>query len=157
MRRSFGLEIGTGLFVLLGIAAVIFLATQTTNLEALNAGATYEVNASFTNVGGLNAGAPVTLAGVKIGQVTGIRLDMQSLQAVVTMRISKRFDRIPADSTAAIETQGLLGDQYVGIIPGGSLDSLKGGDTIHFTQPAIVLEKLINQVMANFASPGGKN
>lgn len=156
MRRSFGLEIGTGLFVLLGIAAVLFLATQTTNLHGLGGGATYRVSASFTNVGGLHAGAPVRLAGVKIGKVASIRLDMQSLMAVVTMDISAQFDRIPVDSTAAIQTQGLLGDQYVAIIPGGSLKSLEAGDTIHFTQPAIVLENLVNQFMANFASPGGK-
>lgn len=157
MRRSFGLELGTGLFVLLGIAAVLFLATQTTNLHGINGGETYMVKASFTNVGGLNAGAPVTLAGVKIGKVTSIKLDMQALQAVVTMRISTNFNKIPSDSTAAIETHGLLGDQYIGLSPGGSLDSLKNGDTIHFTQPAIVLENLINQFMYKSTSPGGKN
>lgn len=157
MRRSFGLELGTGLFVLLGIAAVIFLATQTTNLQGLGGGAGYEVKASFTNVGGLNVGAPVTLAGVKVGKVVNIKLNMQTLMAVVTMQISKRFDRIPRDSTAAILTQGLLGDQYIGLIPGGSLKSLQDGDTIHFTQPAIVLENLINQFMSSLASPGGKH
>src|SRR5699024_8942218 len=97
MRRSFGLEIGTGLFVLLGIAAVIFLATQTTNLHALGGGKTYTVTASFTNVGGLNNGAPVAMAGVKIGKVTNIKLDMKSLQAVVTMQIDSRYNEIPTD------------------------------------------------------------
>jgi phospholipid/cholesterol/gamma-HCH transport system substrate-binding protein len=157
MRRSFGLEIGTGLFVLLGIAAVIFLATQTTNLHALGGGKTYTVSASFTNVGGLNAGAPVAMAGVKIGKVTAIKLDMKSLQAVVTMQIGSRYNEIPVNSTAAIETRGLLGDQFIGISPGGSLDSLKDGDTIHFTQPAIVLENLINKFMSKATSPGGKD
>lgn len=157
MRRSYGLEIGTGLFVLLGIAAVLFLATQTTNLHALGGGATYEVNASFGNVGGLKSGAPVRLAGVKIGKVTGVALDMKSLEAVVHMRIQDRYNQIPTDSTAAIETQGLLGDQYIGITPGGSLKSLKDGDTIHFTQSAIVLENLINQFLFKPPSSGGKS
>lgn len=157
MKRTFGLEIGTGLFVLLGIAAVLFLATQTTNLQSFNGGSSYEVSASFTNVGGLHKGAPVALAGVKIGKVTKINLDMKSLQAVVTMRINSKYDKIPVNSTAAIETHGLLGDQFIGISPGGSLESLTDGDTIHFTQPAIVLENLINQFMANMSSPGGNN
>ncbi|HEX5314490.1 MAG TPA: outer membrane lipid asymmetry maintenance protein MlaD [Gammaproteobacteria bacterium] len=157
MRRTFGLELGTGLFVLLGIAAVFFLATQTTNLHALNQGETYEVRAAFSNVGGLKVSAPVALAGVQIGRVSSITLDPQSLQAVVTMRIQKRYDEIPVDSSAAIQTRGLLGDQYIGITPGGSLQSLKSGDTVHFTQSAIVLENLISQFMFHSASSGGKS
>ncbi|MGH8224935.1 MAG: outer membrane lipid asymmetry maintenance protein MlaD [Gammaproteobacteria bacterium] len=157
MRRSYGLEIGTGLFVLLGILAVLFLATQTTNLHALGGGETYEVQASFGNVGGLKSGAPIMLAGVKIGKVTGVELNMKSLEAVVRMRIQERYNEIPTDSTAAIETQGLLGDQYVGITPGGSLNSLKDGDTINFTQSAIVIENLINQFLFKSPSSGDKS
>lgn len=155
MRRTFGLELWTGLFVLFGIGALFFLATQTTNLHNLNQGPGYSVTASFGNIGGLKAGAPVALAGVSIGRVTAIDLDPKSLDAVVTMRIGQRYNEIPVDSSASILTRGLLGDQYVGITPGGSLKSLKGGDKIQFTQSAIVLENLISQFMFKQASSGG--
>lgn len=157
MRRSFGLELGTGLFVLLGIGALFFLATQTTNLNTLQQGQTYRVSASFGNVGGLKQGAPVALAGVTIGKVTKIALDPKTLEAVVTMQIMTRYDEIPTDSSASIQTRGLLGDQYIGITPGGSLKSLKNGDTIHFTQSAIVLENLISQFMFNKGSGSKSN
>lgn len=159
MRRTFGLELGTGLFVLLGIGALFFLAFQTTNLGSLGSGKTYTVTAAFNDVGGLKQGAPVELAGVLIGRVTRIRLDPKTLQAVVTMHIEDRYNQIPVDSSASILTRGLLGDQYVGISPGGSLQSLKNGDTIHFTQSAIVLENLISQFMFNSkgSSAGGKS
>jgi len=157
MRRSFGLELGTGLFVLLGIGALFFLATQTTNLNSLQHGASYEVKASFGNVGGLKQGAPVALAGVTIGRVSSISLNPKTLEAVVSMRIEKRYDEIPTDSSASIQTRGLLGDQYIGISPGGSLKSLKDGDKIHFTQSAIVLENLISQFMFNKSSGGKSN
>lgn len=157
MRRSFGLELGTGLFVLLGIGALFFLATQTTNLNTLQQGETYRIDASFGNVGGLKQGAPVALAGVTIGRVSKIALDPKTLEAVVTMQIMKRYDDIPTDSSASIQTRGLLGDQYIGITPGGSLKSLKNGATIHFTQSAIVLENLISQFMFNKASGGKSN
>ena len=159
MRRIFGLEIGTGLFVLLGIGALFFLAFETTNLSNLGGGQIYAVTADFNNVGGLKQGAPVELAGVRIGRVTRIRLDPKTLQAVVTLHIEDRYNQIPTDSSASIQTQGLLGDQYIGISPGGSLQSLKNGDTIHFTQSAIVLENLISQFMFNSkgSSSGGKS
>ncbi len=157
MRRSFGLELGTGLFVLLGIGALFFLATQTTNFNTLQRGDTYAVTASFSNVGSLKEGAPVALAGVTIGRVSNITLNPKTLQAVVTMRIQRRYDSIPTDSSASIETHGLLGDQYVGISPGGSLKSLTNGDTIHFTQSAIVLENLISQFMFKKAAGGKSN
>ncbi|MGH8160600.1 MAG: outer membrane lipid asymmetry maintenance protein MlaD [Gammaproteobacteria bacterium] len=161
MRRSFGLELGTGLFVLLGIAAVLFLATQTTNLHNWGGGGgNYQISASFSNVGGLKPGAPVTLAGVKVGKVTRIKLNQKTLMADVRMSIQDQYNEIPTDSSAAIETHGLLGDQYVGITPGGSLKSLKNGDSIHFTQSALVLENLIGQFMShmgNSSSSGGKS
>lgn len=158
MRRTFGLEIGTGLFVLLGIGALFFLALKTTNLNSLGSGQTYAVTADFDNVGGLKQGAAVALAGVRIGRVATIKLDPKSLQAVVTLNIEDRYNQIPIDSSASIQTRGLLGDQYIGISPGGSLKSLKNGDTIHFTQSAIVLENLISQFMFNGKkSSGGKS
>lgn len=158
MRRTFGLEIGTGLFVLLGIGALFFLALEATNLNSLHTGETYAVTAEFSDVGGLKEGAAVSLAGVRIGRVASITLDPKSLEAVVKMRIEKRYDQIPTDSSASIQTRGLLGDQYIGISPGGSLESLKDGDKIHFTQSAIVLENLISQFMFNSkSSSGGKS
>ena len=157
MRRTFGLEIGTGLFVLLGIGALFFLAVKTTNMNSLGSGESYIVKADFNNVGGLKQGAAVSLAGVGIGRVASIKLDPKSLEAVVTMKIEQRYDEIPTDSSASIQTRGLLGDQYIGISPGGSLQSLKDGDTIHFTQSAIVLENLISQFMFNQGASGGKS
>ncbi len=157
MRRTFGLEIGTGLFVLLGIGALFFLAIKTTNMNSLGGGETYTVTADFNNVGGLKQGASVSLAGVGIGRVASIKLDPKSLEAVVTMKIEKRYDEIPTDSSASIQTRGLLGDQYIGISPGGSLKSLKNGDRIHFTQSAIVLENLISQFMFNKGASGSKS
>jgi len=157
MRRTFGLEIGTGLFVLLGIGALFFLAIRTTNMNSLGSGESYTVKADFNNVGGLKQGAAVSLAGVAIGRVAKIKLDPKSLEAVVTMHIENNYDQIPTDSSASIQTRGLLGDQYIGISPGGSLQSLKNGDTIHFTQSAIVLENLISQFMFNQGASGGKS
>lgn len=157
MRRTFGLELGTGLFILLGIGALFFLATQATNFSGLSSGSTYTVTASFNNVGALQPDAKVSLAGVTIGRVSAIRLNPKSLEATVTLKIDKRYDEIPVDSSASILTNGLLGDQYVGISPGGSLKSLKSGDKIHFTQSALVLEKLIGQFLFNKASSGGSS
>jgi phospholipid/cholesterol/gamma-HCH transport system substrate-binding protein len=157
MRQSFGLEIGTGLFVLLGIGALFFLAIKTTNLHSLSSGKTYSVTADFNNVGGLKRGAAVALAGVRIGRVASIRLNPKSLEAVVTLNIEDRYNQIPTDSSASIQTRGLLGDQYIGISPGGSLKSLTNRSTIHFTQSAIVLENLISQFMFNKGSSGGKS
>ncbi|MGA7965021.1 MAG: outer membrane lipid asymmetry maintenance protein MlaD [Gammaproteobacteria bacterium] len=155
MRRTFGLEIGTALFVLLGIGALFFLAIKTTDMNSFSSGDTYTVTADFDNVGGLKEGAAVALAGVRIGRVSKITLDPKSLQAVVKLNIEKRYDQIPTDSSASIQTRGLLGDQYIGISPGGSLKSLQNGGAIHFTQSAIVLENLISQFMFNSKSSSG--
>lgn len=157
MRRTFGLELGTGLFMLLGLGALFFIATQATNFSGLSSGPAYTVTAAFNNVGGLKKGAAVELGGVRIGTVGAIRLDPKSLQALVTLRIDKRYNEIPTDSSAGILTRGLLGDQYVGITPGGALKSLKNGATIHFTRSAIVLEKLIGQFLFNKAPSGGNS
>lgn len=157
MRQNRGLEIGTGLFILLGLGALFFLATQTTDLRALENGGGYKVSATFTNVGGLKSGAPVSMSGVTIGRVTKITLDPKSLQAVVTMRIRDRYNEIPTDSSASILTHGLLGDQYVGITPGGAETNLKNGSQIHFTQSALILEHLIGQFLFKEASHSGNS
>lgn len=154
MQLQRSIELGTGLFVLLGIAALFFLTTQTTNISAYTSGDSYTVSARFSNIGDLKERAPVTIAGVTIGRVTGIRFDTKRLDAVVTMRIGAQYDQIPKDTSASILTAGLLGEKYVGLEPGGSRTSLADGDQIRFTQSAIVLEQLIGQYMFGQATEG---
>jgi phospholipid/cholesterol/gamma-HCH transport system substrate-binding protein len=159
MRANRTLEIGTGLFVLLGFAALFFLTTQlpSSGLKLNSRKAGFHVTAQFDNVGDLKTGAPVTMAGVDIGDVESIRIDPQNYRAVVTMRIDPQYRQIPDDSDASINTQGLLGGQYVAIGPGGSDNYLKAGSQIQFTQSAIVLESIINKFFANFASGGSSS
>ena len=154
MRATRSLEIGTGLFVILGLAALIFLTTQlpSSGLKLGSAKSGFHVTAEFDNIGDLKVGAPVRMAGVRIGDVTAIGLDSDSFRANVHLHIYPRFSQIPEDSYASIETEGLLGGQYVGISPGGLTTYLKNGSQILQTQSAIVLENLINKFFANFAS-----
>lgn len=155
MRPNRALEISTGLFVLLGFAALFFLTTQLPGSGVKVGGsAGFSVTARFDNVGDLKTGSPVTLAGVRIGRVTGIAFDPADYKAVVTLEIDRQYDKIPDDSDASVQTAGLLGGKYVGIGPGGSDTYLHAGSTIEFTQSAIVLESLINKFFANFASRG---
>ena len=156
MKPQRALEVGTGLFVLLGFAALFFLTTQLPS-SGLSFGNEpgYRVSARFDNVGDLKTGSPVSMAGVRIGRVESIRFDPDDYRAVVDLRIAYEFDRIPEDSDASIQTQGLLGGKYVGIGPGGSDVYLEEGSEIEFTQSAIVLESLVNKFFANFASSGG--
>ena len=156
MRQTRAIEISTGLFIILGFLALLFLATQTTNIKAYGESGGYSVTAAFTNIGGLKVRAPVTLAGVSVGSVTSIRLDPQTFNAVVTMRIGNKYNQIPDDSSAAILTSGLLGEQYIGLSPGASETFLKNGSKIQQTQSAIILENLIGQFLFNKASSGGK-
>ena len=147
MQQTRAIELGTGLFVFLGVSALLFLTTQTSNLETYLNGDGYMVTARFDNVGGLAIRAPVTMAGVTIGRVARIEFDPQRFQAVVSLRIDPRYAEIPEDSDASILTSGLLGGQYIGLNPGGSLDSLTEGSEIEFTQSAIVLEDLIGRFL----------
>jgi phospholipid/cholesterol/gamma-HCH transport system substrate-binding protein len=154
-KRS--IEIGTGLFVLLGFAALAFLTTQLpgSGLQLAQAVATYNTVAKFDNIGGLKVGAPVKMAGVRVGQVKSIAYDPSVYKAAVGMSIEKRFDKIPDDSDAAIQTEGLLGANYVQLTPGGSDSYLKAGSEVQFTQSAIVLENLINKLFSSISSNGG--
>ena len=147
MRQSRAIDVSTGLFVLLGFAAIMFLVTQITNREYSWRDESYRLHARFENVGGLKAGAPVSMAGVTIGRVESIGYDMDLFKAIVTLRIDAHYDRIPNDSDAAIYTAGLLGWQYVGLTPGNSEDAYRDGDDIEFVQDAIVLEKLISKYL----------
>jgi phospholipid/cholesterol/gamma-HCH transport system substrate-binding protein len=157
MKNTRSLEIGTGLFVLLGFAALAFLTTQLpgTSLKLGGGPATYTVTAKFDNIGDLKAGSPVTMAGVTIGRVESIRFDPKDYKAAVTLSIETQYSEIPDDSDASIQTAGLLGGKYVGIGPGGSETFLHDGGQIEFTQSAIVLESLVNKFFANMADKGG--
>ena len=158
MRPNRTLELGTGLFVLLGFAALFYLTTQLPGSGIkIKRQAGYTVTAAFDNIGDLKEGSPVSMAGVRIGQVSGIRFDPQTYKAVVTLSIQPEFSQIPDDSDASIQTQGLLGGKYVGIGPGGSDTYLKEGSRIDFTQSAIVLESLVNKLFANIAGGRGED
>jgi phospholipid/cholesterol/gamma-HCH transport system substrate-binding protein len=154
MRANRTLEIGTGLFVLLGFAALFFLTTQlpSSGLKLNSAKAGYHLTAEFDNIGDLKVGSPVTIAGVRIGEVERIRFDSKTFRAVVGLRIDPQYNQIPDDSYASIQTQGLLGGKYIGFSPGGSDVNLKDGGRVEQTQSAIVLESLINKLFASFAN-----
>ena len=149
MRQNRAIEVGTGLFVLLGMGALFFLTTQTTDSSDFSASEAFEVTAHFENVGSLKDRAPVSMSGVTIGRVTSVEFDPHGLNAVVTFMIDNRFDEIPEDSDASILTSGLLGSQYIGLQPGGSEFYLEEGSEIQFTQSAIVIENLISKYLFN--------
>lgn len=145
-------EVLVGLFVVLGALALLFLALKAANLASFNSsGATYTVQARFDNIGGLKARAPVRSAGVSVGRVVSIVLDAHTYQGLVTLEINQDV-KFPKDSSAKILTSGLLGDQYIGIEPGGDEQDLKQGDTMTYTQSAVVLENLIGQFLFNKAA-----
>ncbi len=154
MQQTRAVEIGTGLFVLLGMSALFFLTTQTTGGERFSADETFEVEANFDDVGSLKPRAPVSMSGVTIGRVTAVTFDPVSLQANVRMIIDSRYDLIPDDSDASILTAGLLGSQYIGLQAGGSETYLEDGSEIYFTQSAIVLENLIGKFLVKSGSEG---
>jgi phospholipid/cholesterol/gamma-HCH transport system substrate-binding protein len=135
------------MFVLLGFASLFFLILKTTDVQSDLRGETYQVLARFENVGDLKLRAPVTMAGVTIGRVTGITFDSERLDAQVTMRISANFDRIPDDTDASILTAGLIGGQYIGLTPGFSETYLADNSEIQITQSALVLENLIGKFL----------
>jgi len=146
-RRSY--QIGTGFFILLGFAALAYLATQTTSVANFRQGPSYSLKARFTNIGQLKLRAPVKIAGVRIGSVESIDLDSTKLDALVQFSVDKRYADLPDDSAAAIFTSGLLGDQYVSIQPGGSPVALKDGDEFVLTQSSIQLEDLIGKFLVS--------
>jgi phospholipid/cholesterol/gamma-HCH transport system substrate-binding protein len=154
MFHSRTVEIGVGLFVALGLAALFMLAMKVSNLAAFSGGDGYEVTARFQNVGGLKVRAPVTMSGVRVGRVKAIDFDDQSYQAVVTLDIDSRWTRIPADSTASIFTAGLLGEQYVSMEAGGDEQYLGQGADLKLTQSALVLEQIIGQFLFSKAAEG---
>ena len=152
--NSRNVEIGVGIFVALGLAALLMLAMKVSNLTELYSGDGYAITARFDNIGGLKVRSPVTMAGVRIGRVATIGFDDKTYEAVVTMDIEPKYDRIPSDSSASIYTAGLLGEQYIGLQPGAEESFLKQGSTIRLTQSAIVLEQVIGQFLYSKASGG---
>jgi phospholipid/cholesterol/gamma-HCH transport system substrate-binding protein len=153
------LELWVGLFVVLGVLALTMLSFKVANLGAIDLSSGYNVRAEFDNIGGLKVKAPVTMAGVRIGRVAEISFDKENFRARVVLNINRRFDNLPQDTSAAILTSGLLGEQYVGLDPGGAPEVLKNGDEIRLTQSAVVLEKLISQFLFSKAegSSNGSN
>jgi phospholipid/cholesterol/gamma-HCH transport system substrate-binding protein len=147
MTQRNTLELWVGLFVAAGLAALAMLAFKVGNLTTADVANGYRVTAQFDNIGGLKVKAPVTLAGVRVGRVTSISIDKNRFRAVVEINIDGSYNNIPKDSSASILTSGLLGDQYIGLEPGGDENNLKAGDQIMTTASALVLEKLIGQVL----------
>lgn len=145
------IDLWVGIFVALGVAALLGLAMKVGNLTSSKLGDTYQVSAAFENIGGLKPNAPVKSAGVVVGRVADIGFDAKTFEAIVTIKIDKRYE-FPKDTFANIYTAGLLGEQYVGLEAGGDDDVLKSGDKISQTQDAIVLEKMISQFLYNKAS-----
>jgi phospholipid/cholesterol/gamma-HCH transport system substrate-binding protein len=147
------LDLWVGAFVIAGIVALLFLALKVGSVSAINGSGSYEIVARFDNIGGLKPRAPVKSAGVVVGRVAGIRFDNETYEAAVTLRVDKRY-AFPKDTSAAIMTSGLLGEQYIGLEAGGDSEMLKDQDRIMLTQSAIVLENLIGQFIYGKAQEG---
>lgn len=143
MERT-GVDLWVGAFVVAGVAALVVLALKVGNLSTYNVSDTYQLHAYFTNVGGLKPTASVRSAGVLVGRVTEIKLDIERYEAKVTMSIDTRY-KFPKDTFANIQTSGLLGENYIGLLPGGEEQMLKNGEGFKKTQSAMVLEDLIGQ------------
>jgi len=144
---SRSVEIIVGIFVALGLAALLVLAMKVSNLSSLQQGGGYQLTAYFSNVGGLKERAPVSASGVTVGRVVNISYDDRTYNAKVTMEIRKQYDQFPIDTSARIYTAGLLGEQYISLSPGAESETLKDGGQIRHTQSAVVLEQLIGQFL----------
>lgn len=153
MQRT-TLDLWVGAFVVAGIAALVVLALKVGNLSTYNVSETYQLSAYFTNVGGLKPTASVRSAGVLVGRVSSITLDTERYEAKVMISVDKRY-QFPKDTFANILTSGLLGEQYIGLIPGGDEEVLENGGVFRKTQSAMVLEDLIGRFLYSQASSGG--
>lgn len=147
------IDLWVGIFILLGLGAVLWLSLRVGNLGEDRPSSTYTVEAKFSNIGGLKAKAPVKSAGVLVGRVSDIKFDNDRFQAVVTLTLDKRYS-FPKDTSASILTSGLLGEVYIGLDPGAEEKKLASGDKISLTQSAVVLERLIGQFMFGKAAEG---
>ena len=149
MRANYKVEFASGVFLFLGIAALVWLAMRATDYGQDIGKDTYTISARFANIGDLRHSAPVKIGGVTVGLVESISLDPVSFEAIVRMQVASRFDEIPTDTGASILTSGVLGDRYIGLEPGGAPDMLEDGDEIFITQSAIVLEQVISKYLFN--------
>jgi phospholipid/cholesterol/gamma-HCH transport system substrate-binding protein len=149
MRANYKVELSSGVFLLMGIAALLWLATEATDYGMQVGEDTYKVTARFSNVADLKDRAPVKIGGVTVGLVETITLDPVEFDAIVEMKIDRKFSDIPTDTGASILTSGVLGDRYIGLDPGGAPDVLADGDEIFVTQSAVVLETLISKYLFN--------
>ncbi|GEK47056.1 outer membrane lipid asymmetry maintenance protein MlaD [Bisbaumannia pacifica] len=150
MKRSKTMELGVGLFMLAGILGLVFLGLRVSGLSLSVPADTFTLQANFANIGGLKPRARVTMAGVNVGRVSAIELDTDWYDARVTLELDGALEgQLSRDTTAAILTAGLLGEQYVGLSPGGDPETLGDGDTLTDTQSALVLEELIQQFVSN--------
>jgi phospholipid/cholesterol/gamma-HCH transport system substrate-binding protein len=154
MNRS-TMDLWVGVFVALGLGALLFLALKVGNLASFSTAETYQVSAKFSNIGGLKVRAPVKGAGVVVGRVASIGFDTESYEAVAVLNIDARY-QFPRDTVAKILTSGLLGEQYIGLEAGGDVAMLKAGDRLRITQSAVVLENLISQFLFSKAAEGGE-
>jgi phospholipid/cholesterol/gamma-HCH transport system substrate-binding protein len=147
------IDLWVGIFVVAGIGGLLFLALKVGNLATFSSGEMYQVQAKFSNIGGLKVRAPVKSAGVVVGRISDIRFDNESYEAIVSMNLDYSY-QFPRDTTAKILTSGILGEQYLGLEAGGDGVMLKNGDRLRLTQSAVVLENLISQFLFNKAAEG---
>ncbi|MEE8495738.1 MAG: outer membrane lipid asymmetry maintenance protein MlaD [Xanthomonadales bacterium] len=152
MRPNYKVELAAGIFLLLGIAALIWLAMRATDYGQEIGKDTYSISARFTNVADLRVKAPVKIGGVTVGMVESIVLDPVMFEAVVNMNIASKFNEIPSDTGASVLTSGMLGNRYIGLEPGGAPDVLVEGDELFITQSALILEQVIGKYMFNAGS-----
>ena len=156
MKQTKTTELLVGMFVAAGIAALFVLAMRVSNLSSFTQTDTYTVTAHFENIGGLKVRSPVTVGGVRVGRVAAIDYDSQRYEAVVSLELEQKYDNFPDDTSASIYTAGLLGEQYIGLEPGGSPDVLVDGSQIELTQSALVMEKLVSKFLFNKAAEGDR-
>ncbi len=150
MRNQRWVEVSVGIFMLLGFAALLFLAFKVSGLAQTAEQGSFEVEACFGDIGGLKPRSRVTLAGVTVGRVGDINLDFQWFEACVTLQLDKKLvDNLSTDTAAAIQTAGLLGDNYISLTPGIDDTYLAQGGSIKDTQSALILEQLVNQFISN--------
>ena len=157
MQQSKTIATMVGLFVTAGLIALFFLAMQVSNLSSFQSSGSYIIKARFENVGGLKVRSPVTVAGVRIGRVKVITFDKEAYEAIVDMSIESHYDTLPTDTSASIFTSGLLGEQYIGLEPGGDEEFLGEGDFLELTQSALVLEEMIGRFLFKKAEGSGEN
>ena len=156
MKANYKVELASGIFLLLGVAALLWLSIKATDFGNELGDQSYSVTARFTNVAELKPRAPVKIGGVAVGMVDSIMLDPLSFEAVVTLTLDQRYNEIPLDTSASILTSGVLGDRYVGLEPGGSFEVLEEGDELMLTQSAVVLEQLISKYLFNAGETEGE-